>query len=369
MMPSKHLALTSTAFFSLLAGCSSPSAVDASDDALEGTFVEVAANGANLPVNLRNVYGAVGRIAYATGFEDVGKCTGVHIGDGLFITAGHCISHGEFFARETPREDPKARPFVRASVTFASGETATAVLLDAELSLQRDFAILKLDKTPKFAIPARLGKVAYGTKLSMLSYPSRVIQQQGQGNNIDATKLMFSSSCTFDDASKMTDKTGYVDLRTNHFGHECASDPGSSGAPVFDALTGEVVGLNLGEIDQENYGLALDSTPFAQYVNKLPDPKFTVTLETDGAKSADKFLDATVAADAGTTVASVAFTLVPCDDSGRAVTAPVTVAEAPFTARLDTTKASDFYAQCVHTVATDTKGASLARSVFVEVEH
>ncbi len=344
----------SVTMLALASGCSSSSeAIDSDQGKTTGTsgFVEVSDDGANLPANLRAAYGAVGVLDVYTGYDDSSRCTVTHIGDGLALTAGHCMRRVErsLNARVTPRGD--ADSFPRLFATFPSREPVRATILDYELSKQRDYAILRLDTAPAEKIPPRLtASPPYGTKLTMLSFPDR---RQPQGRP-DLSRLQWSPSCTYDDSSGMTDVFGLIDVENGHFAHQCSSDPGSSGAAVVDAARLEVVGVHDGYLDEANYATKLSEVPLRQYLEKLPEPEFDLRLTFGDEFSTNHQFDANVTVAVGK-IASVELQLVPTSDSTR-VLASFKVVAPPYKATFDMSKLAGMMYD-VRAIVTEANGA------------
>jgi len=342
------LALLSLSVFTapLAVGCSTPDATsDAASESdytgASGTEV-VKADGSNLPANLRALRGAFAKVRYSVSFDEAaGACTGTHIGNGLVLTAGHCFRRewetGMVY-RRTPRES-EDRPFARITVTFEDGKSWDATMLDWSLTMQQDYAILRLPDgaQPSASVPLRKATTspAFGTKLTMLSYPDKRSFNRREGM-VDETTLIWSKYCTYDDASGEEDRYGMIDVTHGHFAHQCESEPGSSGAAVIDATTLEVVGVHNGELTASLYATKLDEIPARQYVEKLAEPAAKLNVVQDDDVSSDKSADATVDV-AAATVESVAFELVDNDPKfTMQAPAQAKVTSAPFSAHFDT---------------------------------
>jgi len=134
------------------------------------------------------VYIAIGR----------GHCSGVHIGDGYFLTAAHCV---------------------RAGPVLTIDQSVVKVLWTNEIS---DIALLKLDEVISRApAPLRCSKVEIGEEVYSISSPKDFRDFHSWGRV----------------AGKRVVWRGNIVVPLN-----IAAGPGSSGAPVFD-INGNVVGL------------------------------------------------------------------------------------------------------------------------------
>jgi hypothetical protein len=360
---------------SFAGGCSSPDApTEASDSEYTGTSGSevVKPDGSNLPANLQPLRGAIAKVTHLVSFEGgAGACTGTHVGNGLVLTAGHCFRRDwqtGMVYRRTPREDDG--PFERINVQFEDGKNFTATMLDWALTMQDDYAILRLegDELPSAAIPIRQASTApaYGTKLTMLSYPDG---RRREGRDvIDDTTLIWSKYCTYDDSSGEVDDFHMVDVAHGRFAHQCFSAPGSSGAVLIDATTLEVVGIHNGYVNEANFGMQIANVPWHQYVDALAEPAAKLNVAHDDGFSSDKSADATVDVPAGS-VESVAFELID-RDPGFTTQPPaqIKVTSAPFTAHFDTS-ALEEHGHGLRAVVTGKNGASLVLEDSVMVRH
>lgn len=362
----------------LTVGCSSSSEDEAPIEGASADYTGtsgsevVKPDGSNLPANLRSLRGAIAKVKHIVSFDGApGACTGTHVGNGYILTAGHCFRRDwetGMVYRRTPREDDGS--FERISVQFEDGKTFSATMLDWALTMQEDYAILRLegDELPSAAIPIRKAAAApaFGTKLTMLSYPDG---RRREGRElVDETTMIWSKYCSYDDASGEVDDFHMVDVEHGRFAHQCQSAPGSSGAVLIDATTLEVVGVHNGYLNEANFGTQIGNVPWKQYVDKLAEPVAKLIVAHDDGTFSDKSADATIDVPAGT-VENVAFELIDRDPAF--TTQPqrqIKVTSAPFTAHFDTS-ALEEHGHGLRAIVTAKNGASLVLEDAVMVNH
>ena len=185
-------------------------------------LVPVNASASNLPQQLR-------RYADGIGLISVG-CTGTHIGDGLVLTAGHCFTTGQA-RRQT---DIKCgRNPIRVSWGFRRGVRPYLVsrckrILVLELSANRDYAVFQVDVAPPVAVPVAISnRVRSRQAVTLMTHPS-------------SRALEWSQNCQVAGSARVGG------AGTGHFTYNCDTEPGSSGAAVMNASTGEIVGVHNG---------------------------------------------------------------------------------------------------------------------------
>ncbi|MCB0370413.1 MAG: trypsin-like peptidase domain-containing protein, partial [Bdellovibrionales bacterium] len=122
----------------------------------------VKANGSNVPFKYHRALEAIGLISMG--------CTGTHIGQGLVITAGHCFDANKLRLNRSC-EGIQVFWGVREGKqpTFVSNCKQVLVL---ERTQMRDYALFKVDKAPRVALPIRLNsKVPLSTRITIFSHP------------------------------------------------------------------------------------------------------------------------------------------------------------------------------------------------------
>jgi hypothetical protein len=191
----------------------------------EAEFVAVSSDGANIPEKYRS-------LIHATGYLDSG-CTVSHIGNGLVLTAAHCLTPEEIFP-DNPDQCLKGR-----SIQFGifkdgiKGPKATCIKrLYAEVNITRDVALLHAEKFPNEKIEVELDKVpSPETILTLFGHPL------GQ-------PLQWSKHCTLIKVKYCSSK--------DTFGFMCDSLPGSSGSLLISEQNSvpKAVGVLMGQSDQ-----------------------------------------------------------------------------------------------------------------------
>lgn len=110
-----------------------------------------------------------------------------------------------------------------------------------------DYAVFTVENLPNNYKILKLSDkdVKTGTKLAIIGHPA--------SRGMDGMKVYEASkNCEIVDAN-----LGQIFNRTNNFGHHCDTERGSSGSPVFDKTTGEVIGLHWAGLGKENMNKAI----------------------------------------------------------------------------------------------------------------
>ena len=190
-------------------------------------FVSVDTNGSNIPSTLRSHLDAIGQLS--TG------CTAAHIGKGLVLTAGHCIS-------VSPRSSSNSCRLLgvvwgnrigNPHITTSKCES----ILVRKYAADADYALLKVANPPSASIAPEFDVLGNSPQLTMLSFPRmRPMEWSGYCETIEYTDMS---------------------LKLKKFFHTCDSEGGSSGAPLVDAQTLRLVGVHAGGADEYNYAFFL----------------------------------------------------------------------------------------------------------------
>lgn len=200
----------------------------------ENELQPVTSDGTNLPENLRPLIGAIGLLRVG--------CTVTHIGNGLIMTAGHCI----------PQDQPRSNECLSATYPnmtvqwnyFASAkpvpDSNCLKILSTELSSAHDYAILSVDNAPDAKMDVELNqRPKLGHKITILGHPKK-------------RPMEWSQFCVIADlpADFMTDVSQQD--RKDLFAHQCDTEHGNSGSPIIDAESGKLIGIHHGGIDPWN---------------------------------------------------------------------------------------------------------------------
>lgn len=184
----------------------------------DADFVTVASDGSNIPEKYRE-------LTHATGYLDSG-CTVSHIGNGLVLTAAHCLEAKEIF----PDDPDQCLP--GRSIQFGifkdgvKGPKATCIKrLYAEVNITRDVALLHADKFPSEKIDVELDAApAPHAQITLFGHP-------------DGRPLQWSKYCSLIEVKYCGSK--------DTFGFMCDSLPGSSGSLLLSAHTEKPVAIGV----------------------------------------------------------------------------------------------------------------------------
>lgn len=339
--------MTSTVRFALLSlplvaiACGAPSDRVGHDEAGvvvgERDFVRVLADGATVPEKYRPLLDAFGK--YST-------CTVTHVGKGLVVTAGHCFN-----------ASPSGTKNERCSGTIDWGyrrdeapyhRSRCMLVLDAEWSVTRDYALVVVADPPPFAVTVdRAARPALGHGITMFSHPLN-------------RPLEWSRTCTVQPPSNLLEIGSDGTWGGGMFTHQCDSERGSSGAAIIDDASLSIVGIHNGGVTPWNYATYVVDTPLPA----LLDPSFNVP----------PVLDFDAGAPIGTARGTIEIPVTAIDSEGHLAKvrysmpggATVDVTEAPFVAAFDTTTVADG-SYVVRVTAIDELGAetSIERSLRV----
>jgi hypothetical protein len=170
------------------------------------------------------------------------KCTCSHIGDSLVVTAGHCFNKFEFSWIDQPCGQTTVRWGRRGNGSPVLDSKCTKILI-AENSDYRDFALFQVDKAPPAHFKARIEpRPIDHSKIAILAYP-------------EGRSLVFSPPC-----EARPNTAGGMDATAEMLAHQCDTTDGSSGAPVFDSTTSDLVAIHDGG---RLFGTYPDGKPFA----------------------------------------------------------------------------------------------------------
>lgn len=244
----------------------------------ENDFTPVAHNGDNLPESLRPILGAIGQL-------NVG-CTATHIGQGLVLTAGHCIL-------SSPRSGAQYCRGVGVVWGNFGGNKNLSVskckeVLFKENTSAADVALIRVENPPEAFVPVDLGSSSVTSamtlprqSITLLSFPRmRPLEWSKSCEMLEYKKTESHNSTTqvdrgFDASTPWFEVTALLESGApKKFFHSCDTEPGSSGAALIDFSTVKIVGVHGGASDEFNYGTFLDSV-----IEKISDSPATLYFQ------------------------------------------------------------------------------------------
>lgn len=197
----------------------------------EKNLVAVDVDGSNVPAGLRPLLDGLGQL-------NIG-CTVAHIGHGLVLTAGHCIS-------TSPRSSSASCRLLGIVWGQRNGSqnlrtSKCESVLVRKYTNSADYALLKVSHPPEVSFKISFEPPQAARAATLLSFPRM-------------RPMEWSGFC------KMSDHPDSA-LKLQKFLHSCDTESGSSGAPVLDAETFEIIGVHGGAADDLNYGFFAHSMP------------------------------------------------------------------------------------------------------------
>jgi hypothetical protein len=198
-------------------------------------LLPVSADGGNVPERYRPLLEGFGRLLIPGSQPgSYALCTATHIGNGLVVTAGHC------FGAPANRVDNVACSGVKVQWGYRVGKNATltsscTTILAMETNNTRDYAIFKVDTAPSVTLAIDTSLPAKGTGLTIFSHPG-------------GRPLEWSKTCSL------------IPQGGDHFGYQCDTQGGSSGASVLRDDTLAVVGIHWGGGGDQNSATFLGKT-------------------------------------------------------------------------------------------------------------
>jgi V8-like Glu-specific endopeptidase len=204
----------------------------------ENDLTPVLEDGANIPEKYRSLIDAFGKISMG--------CSATHIGDGLVISAGHCFDAPERRGNNLSCDKITVDWGYRKDKP-AYLKSKCVVVLAAELSDNRDYAIFKVDVAPEAKIELDLSeRPKTGTPLTIFGHPQ-------------LRPLEWSKTCVLEEASK----GGWG---TDEFSHQCDTEPGNSGSTIIDDSSLKIIGIHDGGRVPWNYGTFITDTPIREFI-------------------------------------------------------------------------------------------------------
>lgn len=234
-------------------GCGDNSAVSSKLDVVVGSDEQtiVLEEESGVPATYHNLFNGIGKLT--------GDCTAFHVGQGIVVTAGHCLQ-----APTIPSNT--AQPCQALSIAWGYRYRQDPYLVsrcvevvERKVEGDLDYAILKVDPAPAVAIPFDLrGQTAEGAELTLFGHP------QGE-------PLHWSGMCK-----------AHWDAASGFLQHQCDTKAGNSGSPVFDHAQQKVVGVHKGGEGEWNWATPLAKLPLADLVNESAEPVDENVLRHEG---------------------------------------------------------------------------------------
>lgn len=200
----------------------------------ENSLTPVLGGGENLPEALRPLIAAIGLL-------EIG-CTVTHIGNGLVITAAHCIPQSALKPEQCLSE---GLPGMNIQWGYIEGKTLGPIsrclkLIARELSSSSDFAVLHVEQAPASKIEMEmLNRPREGQRITLFGHPKK-------------RPLEWSQYCGIAPLPQIWTVGISPDEQKNIFAHQCDTESGNSGSAIIDAETLKVIGIHHGGKDDWN---------------------------------------------------------------------------------------------------------------------
>jgi len=167
----------------------------------------------NFPVPYETMQKSTVRVVISVEGNPVGHCSGVYLGDGKVLTAGHCNRGEEHDVHVSTYGSDEVTPAQWVKSTFKVGDTIP----------QEDLAVLKTEDLDIPAATVRCGGLSVGTKVYAAGHPKNLSWTVTKGT---VTTLVPREEDSEGDWVQM----------------DITIDQGNSGGPVFDRF-GNLVGI------------------------------------------------------------------------------------------------------------------------------
>ena len=239
----KTAALNGLALLAGISSCSNQRAVTQSHiTKIIGTDDRVAPgfHGENLPERYRKLLPAFGAMRQVDTTRANGArtplCTFTHIGNGLAITAGHCLG-----AEEGPVTDAPCDHLL-IDWNYTQGENPQRSKCKRIISavtnddLGVDFGLVSLDNPPEASIPLSHNIPEPNAKITLFGFPL-------------GRTLVWSGTCLLQDTLGI--------FSQNYVGHQCDTEGGNSGSALIDDTDLSIIGVHDGGVPELNYGSLL----------------------------------------------------------------------------------------------------------------
>jgi hypothetical protein len=202
----------------------------------ENDLTPVEQDASNLPERLRPLIPAIGMLEAG--------CTVTHIGNGLVVTAGHCIPKPRLpmdgcLGDKYPRMNVRWN-YLGTSERADDSRSFCLRLLQSELSNAHDFALLLVDNPPTAFVDVELNKrPPDGSQITLFGFPRK-------------RPMEWSKFCVVVPFPENFMPELSARERKNLFAHQCDTEQGNSGSPLIDLKTLELVGIHHGGYEPWN---------------------------------------------------------------------------------------------------------------------
>jgi len=168
-----------------------------------------------------------------------GKCTATHVGNGYFLTAGHCVNETPGF--EGYRSSPCPYP-----LKWGEDEGGKCNVEVYRYDDEQDYALLRL-QDPSLAEDLPLVPIDYQFHWDQVRKSPLNLYGYSKGT------LKLDTTCS--------GKIGAQSLVL----HDCTTEPGDSGSALIDPETHHIIGVHGGALDDgKNYGSPIETIPWAK---------------------------------------------------------------------------------------------------------
>lgn len=175
-----------------------------------------------LPSNLRRLLPAVGVMD--------NHCTASHIGNGLVLTAGHCLRAG------LDEESKDSCDSIQVMFYSSAQKSHCKRILKMRHNENLDYGVFEVNVFPDARLePAQQDDSFHGTQMTLLGFPA----------NGD---YRWSRAC------QLRSLWSSLPFAHSDFGHDCDTEVGNSGSPILIWESGALVGIHAGGNSDINYG-------------------------------------------------------------------------------------------------------------------
>ncbi len=234
-------------------GCGDNNSVSSKLDVVIGSDEQtvVLEEESGVPATYHNLFDGIGKLT--------GDCTVFHVGQGIALTAGHCV--------QAATNTNTAQDCQTLSIAWGYRYRHDPYLVSRCLEVVErkvegdlDYAILKVDPAPPVAVPFDLSQTTQeGAELTIFGHPK-------------GEPLHWSGMCK----AHWSDGSGFLQ-------HQCDTKAGNSGSPVFDHTRQQVVGVHKGGEGEWNWATPVTKIPLAQFLNESAQPTDDGVLRQEGA--------------------------------------------------------------------------------------